>query len=150
MDSRFRIRMALLLQRYESLSYYVLNLSLVFLALFSATNIILATIQLFKFHRFYGGCIQSMALYVLLLEITGNTIRLLLCVDPFGSRYIYTDIVQTVFLQSWIPLFIASLLLFVLYWHELMTNASIIVHPFITRMKVPFLSSPRVWWQSIY
>jgi hypothetical protein len=29
-------------------------------------------------------------------------------------------------------------MLFSLYWHEIMTSSSIIVHPFIVKMRIPF------------
>ncbi len=36
------------------------------------------------------------------------------------------------------PFELVSYLLFTLYWHEMMTNATVIVHPFITKMSIPF------------
>jgi hypothetical protein len=36
------------------------------------------------------------------------------------------------------PFALAAYLLFTLYWHEMMTNATVIVHPFITKMRIPF------------
>ena len=37
---------------------------------------------------------------------------------------------------SW-PLSIVSYTLFSLYWYEMMTTASVVVHPFMVKMKIP-------------
>ena len=42
------------------------------MALFSVDNIIMAVIQLNKFTQFYGGCTESMANWVLSIEIASN------------------------------------------------------------------------------
>lgn len=114
---------------------YVWSISII---LFSAANIVLASLQLKKFYAFYGGCTQAIAIYVLIIEIISNTIRILACIDFFGSNYLYPEWLYVFLGELCIPFVIASFLLFTLYWHELMTSASVIVHPFIVKMKIPF------------
>jgi hypothetical protein len=98
------------------------------MALFSVDNIIMAVIQLNKFTQFYGGCTESMANWVLSIEIASNLIRIVADLDFFGSNFWYPDWAVIVLGEFCFPFVIASFLLFILYWHELMANESVIVH----------------------
>ena len=51
---------------------------------------------------------------------------------------LYPEWFIVTFAELSIPFVAASFLLFPLYWHELMTVCSVIVHPFITKMRIPF------------
>lgn len=50
----------------------------------------------------------------------------------------YPEWAVAMLMEMCFPFSLAAYLLFTLYWHEMMTNATVIVHPFITKMKIPF------------
>jgi hypothetical protein len=133
----------------------------VFNIAFSATNIALCIWKLREFISFYGGFRTSIACYVLLIELIGSiskgtrntralsdiyndtnnidfyTVRViyginLACYNAFPAR------VSDIFSSISYPFAFSSYLLFTLYWHEMMTTSSVIVHPFIVKMRIPF------------
>jgi hypothetical protein len=59
-------------------------------------------------------------------------------VDLFGVNLIYPEQVAFAFTEQSFPFVISSMMLFTLYWHEMMTTSSVIVHPFIVKMRIPF------------
>jgi hypothetical protein len=108
------------------------------LGLFSIANLVLATWKFIVFVRYYGGFRTSVSLFVLSIEMTSNLIRLVAVVDAFGSWGLYTEQGYAALIElSW-PFSISSYLLFTLYWHEMMTNATVVVNPFMTKMRIPF------------
>jgi hypothetical protein len=56
----------------------------------------------------------------------------LACYNAFPAR------VSDIFSSISYPFAFSSYLLFTLYWHEMMTTSSVIVHPFIVKMRIPF------------
>ncbi len=58
--------------------------------------------------------------------------------DNQGTFGLYPEWAVQTLMELSIPFAISSYILFTLYWHEMMTNATIVVHPFITKMKIPF------------
>ncbi len=129
---------------------------LVFLCLFALANIGLAVWKLTLFVRFYGGFRSSMALYVLSIEIFSNLsksfrtrylitlsnidllVRFVAYIDNQGTFGLYPEWTVQTLMELCFPFAISSYMLFTLYWHEMMTNATVVVHPFITKMKIPF------------
>jgi hypothetical protein len=109
-----------------------------FLAAFCAANIGLASWKLRSFVKYYGKMRSSISFYVLVIEIISNAIRLVLAVDPMLSNNLYPEPVSVAFGELSFPFALASFMLFTLYWHEMMTKSSVVVHPFITKMRIPF------------
>lgn len=70
--------------------------------------------------------------------LTPLTVRIAALVDIFGVFNIYTERTFAALTELSFPFAISSYMLFVLYWHEMMTNSSVVVHPFIVKMRVPF------------
>ena len=70
--------------------------------------------------------------------LTRATVRIAALIDIFGVFNIYTERTFAALTELSFPFAISSYMLFVLYWHEMMTNSSIVVHPFITKMRIPF------------
>jgi hypothetical protein len=60
------------------------------------------------------------------------------CLDYAQAFQFYPEWTVQSLMELSLPLAIASYMLFTLYWHEMMTNASVVVHPFINKMKIPF------------
>jgi hypothetical protein len=120
---------------YSSVGYYIWT---AFLGLYPAVNIGLAIWKLRVFAMFYGGCTTSIAVFVLSIELFSNALRLLHIVDPLCANFIYSEQVSVAFTRLSMPFALSSFILIILYWHEMMTSSSIIVHPFIIRMKIPF------------
>jgi hypothetical protein len=104
-------------------------------------NIVLASIQFKRFIDYYGGCRASVALYVLGIELGSNLIRIVSLIDMFGYYGIYPDWTRVFFSEVNFPFVVSSFLLFSLFWHELMNNASLKVHPFIRKMRIPFYAA---------
>lgn len=73
-----------------------------------------------------------------MILIPSYQVRIVAVIDFFGSNFWYPDWAVIMLGELCFPFVISSFLLFILYWHELMTNESIIVHPFIVKMKIPF------------
>lgn len=65
-------------------------------------------------------------------------------IDIFGVFNIYTERTFAALTELFFPFTISSYMLFVLYWHEMMTNTSVVVHPFITKMRIPFFVTAAV------
>jgi hypothetical protein len=65
-------------------------------------------------------------------------VRILALVDIFCVFNIYPERVATALTELSFPFVLSSFLLFTLYWHEMMTSSSVIVHPFLNKMKIPF------------
>ena len=56
----------------------------------------------------------------------------------FGNNRFYPHWLSTALGELSFPFVLSSLLLFILFWHEMMTSESVIVHPFIHKMRIPF------------
>lgn len=65
-------------------------------------------------------------------------VRIIGLVDIFGVYAIYRELTFWSMYFLSFPFVISSIMLFLLYWHETMTSSSIIVHPFIVKMRIPF------------
>jgi hypothetical protein len=119
---------------------------------------VLASIQFKRFIDYYGGCRASVALYVLGIELGSNLsmllifntpssystlflVRIVSLIDMFGYYGIYPDWTRVFFSEVNFPFVVSSFLLFSLFWHELMNNASLKVHPFIRKMRIPFYAA---------
>lgn len=105
---------------------------------FSVVNIILAIIKIVQFVRSYGGCKNAIVFYILPIEIFSNIIRILASLDMFGNNRFYPHWFSTALGELSFPFVLASLLLFILFWHEMMTTESVVIHPFINKMRIPF------------
>ncbi len=71
-------------------------------------------------------------------NLSYSIVRLILMVDPLSAHSIYPEPVSVAFLRLSFPFSISSLILIILYWHELMANYSVVVHPFVIKMRIPF------------
>jgi hypothetical protein len=56
----------------------------------------------------------------------------------FGNNRFYPHWFSTALGELSFPFVLASLLLFILFWHEMMTTESVVIHPFINKMRIPF------------
>ncbi len=56
----------------------------------------------------------------------------------FGNNQFYPHWLSTALGELSFPFVLSSLLLFILFWHEMMTSESVVVHPFIHKMRIPF------------
>ena len=65
-------------------------------------------------------------------------VRFIASVNFSPVAQLYPDWASQLFTELSLPFAISSYMLFTLYWHEMMTNATVVVHPFITKMKIPF------------
>jgi hypothetical protein len=110
----------------------------VVLCAFSLTNIGLGIWKIITFVKYFGGFRTSIALYVLAIEIFSNLIRFVASIEQHGAFELYPEWAIVMLMEFSFPFALAAYLLFTLYWHEMMTNATVIVHPFITRMRIPF------------
>lgn len=125
------------------------------LCAFSLTNIGLGIWKIITFVKYFGGFRTSIALYVLAIEIFSNLskhirisfysysndniiVRFVASIEQHGAFELYPEWAIVMLMEFSFPFALAAYLLFTLYWHEMMTNATVIVHPFITRMRIPF------------
>jgi hypothetical protein len=116
-------------------AFYFWTISLI---LYSAVDVALGLWKIIDFSRNWGKFRYSVALYVLIIEIMSNLLRIAALIDIFGVFNIYTERTFAALTELSFPFAISSYMLFVLYWHEMMTNSSIVVHPFIVKMRIPF------------
>jgi hypothetical protein len=121
---------------YSNAGFYVAT---VILAIFPLTNIGLAIWKLTQFFKYYGGCRTAVATFVLSIEIASNILRFIIMIDPFATHYIYPIEFCIAFYRLSFPFACSAFLLIILYWHEMMTSYSVVVHPFVVKMKVPFI-----------
>jgi hypothetical protein len=72
------------------------------------------------------------------LSLGSPTVRIPFLSDPFGNYFMPTGLIQVWFSASW-PLHVASCILIVLMWHELVSSSSINVRTqgFLTSSRVP-------------
>jgi hypothetical protein len=103
-----------------------------------AANIGLAVWKFQGFVKYYGRFQASVALFVLILEAISNILRIVSLVDSFGSNGVYNEFTSQSLLNVSFPCGISAYLLLVLYWHEMMTSSSVVVHKFISSMLIPF------------
>jgi hypothetical protein len=115
--------------------YYVITY---FLMAFSVVNICLAIWKMKLFLDYYGGFRLSISLLVLFLEVISNLLRIIGLIDLFGVYTIYRELTFWSMYFLSFPFVISSIMLFLLHWHETMTSSSIVVHPFIVKMRIPF------------
>lgn len=71
-------------------------------------------------------------------ELTSPIVRIVALIDIFGVFNIYTERTFAALTELSFPFAVSSYMLFVLYWHEMMTNSAVVVHPFIVKMRIPF------------
>ncbi len=136
------------------------NSTVVLLCAFALMNMGMAIWKITLFVRYYGGFRTSIALYVLSIELFANlskyyctditkfsndvVVRFVGSLDLVQAFQIYPEWVVQSLNELSMPFAIASYMLFTLYWHEMMTNATVVVHPFITKMKIPFFIASAV------
>ena len=122
---------------------------------YSAVNVSLGIWKIVNFSKRWAKFRYSVALYVLIIEVISNLrklvgfkfifiliflnpVRMAPLVDIFGVFNIYTERTFAALTEISFPFAISSYMLFVLYWHEMMTSSSLVIHPFIVKMKIPF------------
>jgi hypothetical protein len=66
------------------------------------------------------------------------SVRIIGLIDLFGVYTIYRELTFWSMYFLSFPFVISSIMLFLLHWHETMTSSSIVVHPFIVKMRIPF------------
>jgi hypothetical protein len=120
---------------FASAYYYIWT---VFLGVFPAVNIGLAIWKLKVFTYFYGGCRSSIAIYVLVIELAANCLRIMNIIDALCANSVYPEQFSVASTRLSLPFALSSFLLIILYWHEMMTSATIVVHPFVVKMRIPF------------
>jgi len=59
-------------------------------------------------------------------------------IDALCANSVYPQQVSVAFTRLSLPFALSSFLLIILYWHETMTNATIVIHPFVHKMRIPF------------
>ncbi len=59
-------------------------------------------------------------------------------IDALCGNSVYPEQVSVAFTRLSLPFALSSYLLIILYWHEMMTSATIVVHPFVVKMRIPF------------
>eukprot|EP00029_Vermamoeba_vermiformis_P011929 TRINITY_DN6735_c0_g1_i1.p1 TRINITY_DN6735_c0_g1~~TRINITY_DN6735_c0_g1_i1.p1 ORF type:complete len:343 (-),score=12.41 TRINITY_DN6735_c0_g1_i1:86-973(-) len=120
---------------YESGWMYVWQISI---GLSSVAIIVLASLKIAEFMKFYEKFQISIALVVLSIDIIGAFLRLLYSIDPFQIRGLYSDETNVGLLANSLPLVHIAAILIVFYWYEMMHYTSLQVSTFISRMKIPF------------
>jgi hypothetical protein len=76
---------------------------------------------------------------VLALEVVANLWRVMyLTVDPLGCSFVYGSAVNSFTDTVSIPYPTATFVLISFYWYEIVTDASIMIYPFLNRLKIPF------------
>jgi hypothetical protein len=109
------------------------------LAMFPASNIGLAIWKLCQFYKYYAGCRAAVSTFVLAIEVMSNILRLIIMIDPFATHFIFPSEFCISFYRLSFPFACSAFLLITLYWHEMMTSYSLVVHPFVVKMKIPFI-----------
>lgn len=61
-------------------------------------------------------------------------------VDLVSGNWVYSEKVAVALSELSLPFAISSNMLLSLYWHEMMTSSTVVVHPFITKMRIPFFA----------
>jgi hypothetical protein len=125
--------------------------------MFPAANIGLAIWKLCQFYKYYAGCRAAVSTFVLAIEVMSNirkhhnicnhqliinltcTVRLIIMIDPFATHFIFPSEFCISFYRLSFPFACSAFLLITLYWHEMMTSYSLVVHPFVVKMKIPFI-----------
>jgi hypothetical protein len=124
------------------------------------TEAIISIAVLVVFRVFLGGFALSLAIYALYklilfvrkqgshfnvpqvclaLEILSNLWRVVyLVVDPMGCNFVYPASVNSFLDSVSLPYATATFVLVTFYWHEVVTDASIVIYPFLSRLKIPF------------
>jgi hypothetical protein len=59
-------------------------------------------------------------------------------IDALCANSVYTEQFSVASTRLSLPFALSSFLLIILYWHEMMTSATIVVHPFVVKMRIPF------------
>lgn len=67
-------------------------------------------------------------------------VRLIAMVDLVNGNWIYSEKVAVALSELSLPFAISSFMLLSLYWHEMMTSSAVVVHPFVTKMRIPFFA----------
>jgi hypothetical protein len=109
-----------------------------FLMAFSGTNLALAIWKLKLFIDYFGGIKASISQLALFMEIISNALRIVGQIDSFGRNNIFPELTKGVFHHISAPIAISSMMLFTLYWHEIMTRSSIVIHPFLVKTRLAF------------
>jgi hypothetical protein len=110
------------------------------LGVYCLVNMSLCIWKMKLFIRYYGGFRVSISLFILLMELLANTIRLVAMVDLVSGNWVYSEKVAVALSELSLPFAISSYMLLSLYWHEMMTSSTVVVHPFITKMRIPFFA----------
>jgi hypothetical protein len=59
-------------------------------------------------------------------------------IDALCANSVYPEQLSVASTRLSLPFALSSFLLIILYWHEMMTSATIVVHPFVVKMRIPF------------
>lgn len=100
------------------------------------------TMAVYKLTLFFcrDGVRFAMAPFVLVMNLIAQAIRIAwVSVDPLGTYNIYPYWWVQVGLTIPFPFVIASALVIVLYWHEMMAKSGHKMNPFLDKMLKPFL-----------
>jgi hypothetical protein len=73
------------------------------------------------------------------IEIIGNLWRVIyLVVDPLGCSFVYGSAANSFLDSVSIPYTTATFVILSFYWYEVVTDASIVIYPFLSKLKIPF------------
>jgi uncharacterized membrane protein len=113
----------------------------VFRVIYSIIGAVLCVYAAVKLALFiyYQGSQFNVPQICLAIEFIGNCIRVVyLAGDPYGCFFNYSFGVVAVF-QALNGLFTQpTFFLITMYWHEAMTDASVRIYPFLSKLKIPF------------
>ena len=110
-----------------------------------------------SFVQYYAGFKISISLVILMMELLANSskcyayiiiiiltlippVRLVAMVDLVYGNWILPEKVSVALSELSFPFAISSYMIISLYWHEMMTSSTVVVHPFITKMRIPFFA----------
>jgi hypothetical protein len=65
-------------------------------------------------------------------------VRIMNIIDALCANSVYPEQLSVASTRLSLPFALSSFLLIILYWHEMMTSATIVVHPFVVKMRIPF------------
>jgi hypothetical protein len=75
----------------------------------------------------------------LALEIIANMWRVIyLVIDPLGCQFVYGSAANSFLDSVSIPYTTATFVILTFYWHEIVSDASIAIYPFLSKLKIPF------------
>lgn len=76
--------------------------------------------------------------YLIHFLILFSLVRIMNIIDALCANSVYPEQFSVASTRLSLPFALSSFLLIILYWHEMMTSATIVVHPFVVKMRIPF------------